>query len=345
MKSDAVTYTLLSMNPSNHMNFALLDPRNTPQALAHNDAIFAARDYPPDPAALVYGIEVTIPELAARCRGNLDPQHTEKRDVSAISAACDLDESTMRMIDERYTLVTVRADLDSVGAMAIIEWRKGIALDVTCGSYQHLDGCEPYGFRPGPEMDDRIAAIDKLDRFAFGDWVPSALPSSETRVSPLAAVALMCMDHAAPLADRVKMMLAWLRYGDLPLPYIEQAVSEHAQIVDALASGQISITPVQSSRCVIVESTHKDALKLGYCVAPVVIAINPEFRFSGGEPHRKITITKFNADQRADLVTLAKRLGDGWGGTSTIIGSPQGVNCETTTSEIVYHLSRGNAFR
>lgn len=329
------------------MNFALLDPRNTPQAAAHNDAIFAARDYPPDPAALVYGIEVTIPALAQRCRGNLDPQHTEKRDVSAIVAACDLDESTMMRIDSdgQWMLVTVRPDLDSVGAMAIIWWRKGIAHDVTCGSYQHLEGCDPYGFRPGPEMAPRIAAIDKLDRFAFGDWAPAPLPSADTPPSPLAAVALMCMDHTAPLAERVKMMLAWLRYGELQECYIEQARVDHARVVDALASGEISITPVQSSHCVIVESTHKDAIRLGYCVAPVVIAINPAFRFAGGEPHRKITVAKFNSAQQADLVTLAKRLGSGWGGTDTIIGSPQGEHCETTTSEIVYHLSRGNAFR
>jgi len=81
---------------------------------------------------------------------------------------------------------------------------------------------------------------------------------------------------------------------------------------------------------------------LGYCVAPVVVAENPRFRLGSGPEHRKITICAWDAshcDIRAALAELAA-LEPGWGGSSTIGGSPQGVSTDLSLLRIVAVVSR-----
>ena len=93
--------------------YELLDPRPIPAAATANDRVFGF-------GVPVYGIEVTVPALAARCVYNLDPQHTGgDANLAAIEAALTEELPPMGTI-----LATIRADLDAVGAMAIIVLRE-----------------------------------------------------------------------------------------------------------------------------------------------------------------------------------------------------------------------------
>ena len=87
-----------------------------PSAVAAKNAKLAAENE----AALtgqVLGIEVTEPGLAARCSlGNIDPQHAGG---NASRAAIE-DAVSVELPPYGITLVTVRADVDSVGAMAVL---------------------------------------------------------------------------------------------------------------------------------------------------------------------------------------------------------------------------------
>jgi hypothetical protein len=61
-------------------------------------------------------------------------------------------------------------------------------------------------------------------------------------------------------------------------------------------------------------------------MAPVVVAFNPRFRFRDGAIGPKFTVAQYCAGH-ADLdaaATSLSRLEQGWGGSATIKGSPQG---------------------
>ncbi|MFZ1459033.1 MAG: hypothetical protein WAT17_04090, partial [Candidatus Saccharimonadales bacterium] len=90
--------------------FATIDPR--PQARKAELAILAATPS--------FGLEVTVPELAEACSlGNVDPQHLGGDSTTAaieVAVTCPLPPEGAR-------LVTVRADADSVGSMAVLAMR------------------------------------------------------------------------------------------------------------------------------------------------------------------------------------------------------------------------------
>lgn len=286
-------------------DFAIFDPR----ASEANEKIFSSGP--------VYGIEVTVSALAARCVENLDPQHSGgDHDLAAIEAA-----TTVELPPDGATLVTVRADLDAVGAMAVFSLRAE-GMNVDWAKY-------------------RIQWIAESDKFARGGYPgPRPLPS-KTNPWPeqgiLAAIAAAISDFKVPLADRVQLLKGWLLNGIDPEQYRAQVEKERQEMIAALELGAIKFETRANGRVCVVESTHRASTSVGYANAPVVIALNPTFRQGPGEPYRKFTICQFSAgyvDIKAALADLSA-LETGWGGSPTIGGSPQGVSSTLTTEQVV----------
>jgi len=296
-------------------NFATLDPRKANEAAeAANEAIFTS--------APVYGVEVTVPQLAARCAFNLDPQHSGgDAGQAAIEAALTAD-----LPAEGTVLATVRADLDSVGAMAIIAMRAE-------------------GATISDEAMERVAAIAEVDKSATAPWAPQPLPTADRLWShedgaQMAALAAMAGDFKVSLSDRVTQMAAFLTEGTIPATYMERVVSERRDMVAALNDGRIQAS-VDGGVAVVV-SSHRAATAIGYSLAPVVVATNPVFRLGGGDPHLKHTVCQYSggyADLKSALAELAA-LEEGWGGSPTIGGSPQGVSSTLATEEVVEVVRR-----
>lgn len=297
--------------------FATLDPRPG----ADNSALLGPQ---------TLGIEVTIPALAALCGlGNLDPQHAGGDATrAAIEAALTADLPPAGAI-----LATVRPDLDSVGAMAVLRYR---AED---GEFE-------------PEMLKRIGLVAAADTFARGSWGgPRALPTTEnpwpeagsaSESQPLAAIAASVSDFKVSLDQRVEWMASWISSGAEPEGYRERVEAERLDLVRALESGGISVTTVAEGRIAVVESTHRAAMTIGYASAPIVVALNPAFRLGGGEPHPKFTVAQYQLGQ-VDLKAASAELAafePGWGGSPTICGSPQGVGSTLTTEQVVSVVSR-----
>jgi hypothetical protein len=271
------------------------------------------------------GIEVTVPALAKRCNlGNIDPQHSGG---DANRAAIE-DALTTELPAEGSTLATVRADPDAVGAMAIFNLRtKGESLESAM---------------------ERISIVATSDKFARGGYSgPKPLPTrdnpwiEETATAEssreLAAIAAAVMDFKVPLTDRVALMEKWLLTGAEPESYRVSVEKERSDMINALETGQIKHETRSGGKIAVVESTHRAATSVGYSLAPVVVALNPSFRFQGGDPHRKFTICQFAggfADLKAATTELAA-LEQGWGGSPTIAGSPQGVNSELTIEQVI----------
>ncbi|MFA5961543.1 MAG: hypothetical protein WC848_02600 [Parcubacteria group bacterium] len=365
--------------------FAILDPRPIEAAQMANNAVFSS-------GRGALGVEVTVPALAARCKlGNIDPQHTGQDDsLAAIEVALqhvvdvrgeccgheqevfsDCVECSQPVYEPVVTLATIRADLDSVGAMAVLL----IRAECEQNDWDTCNSVPGYG-EIIQEAKDRIRLVAESDKFARGGWPgPRPLPTeeslfddssasteSDSRLAPMAAAV---SDFKIPLAQRVEWMKRWLLWGEEPAGYREKWLVERKAIAQAVASGFIKASvaklcgycgyyagvshvgelcshcycdgglEVQSIAAVV--STHRAATSIGYSLAPIVVALNPEFRFGGGEPCRKFTVCQFTAeymDLRAVLAELAG-LESGWGGSPTIGGSPQGVSSILTIDQVV----------
>lgn len=299
-------------------NFATLDPRPG----ADNSAVLGAD---------TLGIEVTIPALAAQCGlGNIDPQHSGTSSHSAaILAALDAP-----LPPAGATLVTMRPDLDSVGAMAVLGLRASGRGD---------------GINRGI-----VDSIARADAFDHGEWpgareiattysawmLQPATSSSHPRMAPLAA---LCADRAEAMSDRVAAMAQAICGHGVSglLPYIVQVKEQRMALLLSIREGATRVSNEPESPICRVTSTHRGVRDIGYHLAPVVVATNPEMRGPNGA-YLKHTICQWRAgyaDLRATAAAL-NRLEEehggtpGWGGSATIIGSPQGASSALTNDDV-----------
>jgi hypothetical protein len=253
----------------------------------------------------VFGVEVTVPALATRCNlGNLDPQHSEGRNVAACVAALDCE-----LPPDGATLVTVRADADSVAAMAILDGR--------------LRGQDAY-LRP-----EIVDAIGRGDSAPDGPWIRDYRPSRE-----FTAANRVAMNHREPIRSRVAEM-AGLLSGAIKI----SVPTEDYSTVDVKVSrdGRYAVARADGP-------AGRGACAAGYRHAPVVVAVNRAFSLRGEEPHRKYTIARWNAthvpmDWDGMLAEL-RALEPGWGGSSSICGSPQGVASMLTMGQVTEIVDR-----
>lgn len=271
----------------------------------------------------VLGVEVTIPALAERCSlGNIDPQH-----LGGDASRAAIEEAlTWPVPAPGSTLVTVRADADSVGAMAVLLLRAG-GLLLAQGAL------------------DRVALIAVADKEASGPW-PGVrpTPSPEDLIGPATPVMHLAADHARPLAERVELLAAWLSGDDVVQPILDRyedlALGEARE---ALASLNVTV----DGPIAVVVGSHRLAMSIGYRHAPMVVATNEGFSFAGGPPHRKHTVARWNTDVLPAFMDWQAMIGalnsddsaasdeHGWGGSTSIIGSPQGVTSALETAQVV----------
>lgn len=262
---------------------------------------------PPRPGA--FGIEVTDPALARMCTdGQIDPQHGPQSGPGA-PAVIEV-AATIALPRPGSTLVTIRPDCDAFGAMALLAWRAS-------GLQLHTPMCE------------RVARIGAMDRHDRGQWPgPRPLPKSEEELrdawpgEDLSALAAAVSDRALPVLTRVWFVLRWLAFGEVPEGALAVVVSRRASQCRALNDGRISIRRV-GERIAAVRSSEPDALALGYRVAPIVIATNPDFCFKNGTRGQKHTVAHWDGMGLRAFRARICELEAGWGGGEGIVGSPQ----------------------
>ncbi|MBQ6438472.1 hypothetical protein IJJ12_03785 [bacterium] len=315
------------------VSFFTLSPR--PQDAEENKKVLARPTYK-------LGIEVTLPQFAGKMDVNVDPQHSDgKADVAAIEAIQDLDFDFLgAKLEERgIDLFTVRADLDSVGAMA---WAA-----IKLLGYDNPDVTSVGVMR---SIASGVKVIAEIDKSANGPWMAQQLPTMERLWArenglEMATLAAAVADFKRPLEERVGAVGNWLMHRQVPAEYRDRVLAERQDMVRALMDGRIRTWCYGDIALVI--SQHRAATAVGYALRPIVVAVNPAFRFSGGEPHRKVTICQYSPGY-VDLPAVWRDLGQqeaGWGGSPTIGGSPQGVSCTLLMPEILKvvrrHLLRG----
>jgi hypothetical protein len=294
---------------------------------------------------VVFGIEVTDPVLARACAaGNVDPQHLGGRsDLSAIQAITAL-------LSGEAGAATISPDLDSMGSLAVL----AIAIDIIAQD----------GTLEGPVL-ERIGLIGNADRFEKGEW--SGIRPLPTMTDPwsdigtaaemhaLAAMAFVVRDPKLSLDERVTLIKRWLATGEEPQAYRNQATAERYALIKSLESHKTSITTMESDhyRIATIISPYF-SIGLGYHRAPVVVALNPAFRFRGGEPYPKMTIAQFT-DHYVDLQAVFAELNvleaaargipleslkNRWNGSPTIGGSPQGEATVLSAEQVAEVVAR-----
>lgn len=297
--------------------YGLLKPIREDGAEARNAPVLA-RD--------CYGIEVTEPELAARCAlGNLDPQHLGMRsDLSAIEAALDAP-----LPARKVTLVTIRPDADAYGAMAVLSLRA--ERTVLTSEARH-----------------RIASIGKADKFDLGQW-PGSRPLPQTvddidEVGPspdgIGALHIGLALPSTSIDEGVRSTMHWILTGEAPTAWLGLASQAATVLFSALSSGAVTVRKAIRGQIAVVEGVAPGSLRVGYRLAPIVIAVDFRQNNQVRLPHRKMTIAQFDSSW-VDLREVARVLSadePGWGGSSTIVGSPQGIGSRLPINKLVVAL-------
>jgi hypothetical protein len=277
----------------------------------------------------VLGIEVTIPHFAERCAlGNLDHHGDKTGAPTAIEQAV-----THPLPPDNAVLITIRADLDAIGAMAVLSIRATNA-EIPEDAHRRIK---------------TVADADIGALLAATKWQPKELPSKENPWPAtiavdgnrrLSAIAAAVADFKVPLPDRVEIMKKWLLTGEEPAGYRERVEAERQDMIAALENGQIRYAEVGGIATVI--SSHRAATSVGYAIAPVVVAQNPKMSQGGGDPYNKFTICQFAAGYANIPAALAElsQLESGWGGNANIGGSPQGVSSKLTLDDVVAVVKR-----
>jgi hypothetical protein len=293
--------------------YACLRPTRAPDSESWNAPILADN---------CFGIEVTEPELVLRCRfGNLDPQHLGGTPhVSAVEAALELALPPVGAI-----LVTIRPDADAYGAMAVLTLRRRA---------QALSRAAMA----------RVALIGKTDRFDRGAWAgPRTLPKDASEIDEVGAgpqqigalhAGLACEETS--IEEGIQQTAEWILTGHVTAVWVERANHAAQTLFAAGSSGTIVLHRSTHPSIAVVEGFAPGALRLGYRLAPVIIAEAPSHA-SGGPPRRKLTIAQYDPSW-VDLRGVARALSTeeaGWGGTDTIIGSPQGSAARTPVEQCI----------
>ena len=283
------------------MKYELLNPARLPESMCKD----------------TLGIEVTIPGIV---KFNIDPQHGNStfnvEASTAVEAVCKLFEKGILVWQYLATgdrvlyvnadntqypvtkVVTIRPDADAITAMAVID----------------------SGIIPKRKMMKPIIAGDQ-GQFQNMD-----------RISRLIYYALskLSFDRCLPLYEKITKIRDWLYFQKFPLEYLVEVMDERRAFT---REAEVE----NHGNFVVVKSENRGAIFYGYEYAPIVIAYNPKFEDYYGNVYKKYTIavhpTKAKNVKLKALVEMLQE--EGWGGSDSIIGSPQGKDSKLTLETVI----------
>ena len=277
--------------------------------------------------ATTLGIEVTAPDLARACGlGNVDPQHEGGVGIGTPGTAAIETCLTIEPPGAGATLVTIRPDLDAFGSMALLALRHG--------------GC-----RPSPAMRTRIERAARADRFDHGPWPgPRPLPATGDDLASvtgqdhaLVAVTGAMFDGDLTARERVGLAARWLESGTEPAGYRKRWTAHAVRLLRGVDDGRIIVEPAAEGRIALVTSQLPGTLRLGYCIAPVVIAHDPGRPSTDPPALRRVVVAQYAPGhvELQEVRDALARIEQGWGGSSTLLGSPQGRSCALALPRVI----------
>lgn len=267
-----------------------------------------------DPSNLLVGLEVTTPEISRLLDFNIDPQHTLGGGVGWLGRHTCV-ERTQFLLPELLShptkhnlhIYVLKADLDSVSAAAV--------LDICLGD---SDFSESYDL-DDPQLYERIRVVANYDR---GGRRQNYYPDSAKIPRGLF---LFVGGWKNSLESKVSAVRRWILSGkfDGQEDY-NRIADEHFR--ESICRSKVEI--ILPRRLVFIRSLSRGACGLGYRFAPVVVALNPSYRFGLEESRlygKRWVVGQLN-NSYVNIQLLLRTLREresGWGGSTTIIGSPQ----------------------
>ena len=264
---------------------------------------------------VLIGLEMTVPELASLCDLNIDPQHTQQKITqSCVREVCLKKEELLSPYKgKKVIFLTNRVDLDSVSSY------------IVANNYLN-DIDTPYNLS--------LKEINVHDTFQTRPWQKQTTIEEGFNPNNKTAALASSLKPFMITPENIKAVTQYIETGEVDCSIMENFQRTQQTIIEKVKSGEISVT--SANGIAIVETTLPCATNVGYCYAPVVIALNPQMRNPDGSTYRKISICQHEAGY-VDLTKVKETLNQtnpGWGGNPNFIGSPQGESCEISINEL-----------
>jgi len=277
--------------------------------------------------ALIIGIELTDIEISRYCHLSIDPQHNNSSNsITSIEMIYKYQDKLAKMsgVFSKVALITIKPDLDSIGAMVLAT----LAINSPALT---LSG----------DMLLRLIAIANSDRHGSASkW------SKHKRINyfnePLFSKfgipigLLSAIGSQDDIDTKVKYMTDYIMTGSF------EKLDRFTAIMlkkNEISSKSTNVQVVIDNRLVFVESNYRGAIGLGYRYAPTVLAKNPNYRFGQRNIKGvKYTLAQFNPGHVNIEKVLSRliALEPGWGGDrSSIIGSSQKEPSKLTPDQIL----------
>ncbi|MDO4161787.1 MAG: hypothetical protein Q4D80_02120 [Pseudomonadota bacterium] len=264
----------------------------------------------------IVGLEMTVPELAALCDKNIDPQHTygNAAECCAKTVAQNAENLLAEYKGQDVVFVTNRVDVDSIASFVLAD--------------RFLQG-------QSVEYNENVAKINEHDAFQGAKWNgPKPIEQAfdpDNKTAALASSIRVFMVTPKNIED----VEQFIDTGNVDETTMNNYRIVQNGIIERVKSGEIKTEVVGG--VAYVETTLSCATNVGYSMAPVVVAVNPAMKLGPqGEPFRKVSICQHEVGY-ADLNAVADRFNQiesGWGGSPTFKGSKQGENCNISLSDI-----------
>ncbi|HPC30987.1 MAG TPA: hypothetical protein PK119_00780 [Candidatus Paceibacterota bacterium] len=273
----------------------------------------------PNYEGIEIGIEITTPGFEGI---NLD--HHKDNDTpetpSAIEQALEFDLSKV----SEGKMATVRQDLDSLGAMAVLMLRK---------ENKNFD----------ENLAKAIGILDRLGPKVFKEQGQELLKIEDkdwTEANQkLRAAYYKVFEERKPIEENL-LFVKKLLTNEVEDKEIEELyLKDKESLEEARKNSKIEL--FADNTIAFIEGTHKRAMEIGYENADIIVAYNPKFDWGNGIITPKFTIARRDNNVDFDIKKLLERLkkiDPKWGGQQNIIGSPIGKDPLLTPEQIKNYM-------
>ena len=258
---------------------------------------------------ILIGLEITIPEISKKLTYNIDPQHhlkiwldNKESNVTCLEKFRNFLPRVNEMTGKELHVFFLKPDLDSISAAAVLD----IYLDNPTWILQE-------------DISERIQAIADYDK--HGRICNKLLHSPKIPRGLFMYVA----GWKNSIYDKISITKTWILDGTF------KDISKFNRIADrkfkqSLFNSKTEI--IIPKKLVFIKSINRGACGLGYRYAPVTVALNPSYRF--GIDDSRIYGKKWIIAQQSNgfinmsgILEELSKIEPGWGGSPSIIGSPQ----------------------
>ncbi len=270
---------------------------------------------------VLIGLEVTIPEISRKLTFNIDPQHawSNETGITCIEKFRSFLPNFGKMKEKELHVFFLKPDLDSISAAAILD----IYLENPLWMFQE-------------EIETRISAIAEYDRHGrsrYGFSHKTKIPRG---------LFMYISGWKNNIYDKISLTKNWLLEGTF------KDMSKFNRIADKKFKQSIFNSKIEiiiPKKIVFIRSPSRGACGIGYKYAPVTIALNPSYRFGIDESriYGKKWIIAQQSDGFIDMSGILEELigiEPGWGGSPSIIGSPQDKPSKLLKDDIIDIVER-----